>query len=95
MTYDEKVNAMKEGIERLEKAHGFFSLEVDFSTLAVLIAHVQLALRHPANKGHSAKVATDMIHRIIAILGEREPVIGELLRLGFDPSHDVEVARGQ
>ncbi len=53
-----------------------------------LAANLQLALRHPANQGHSAHV----VRRFLRDLQDRmPPAIAVLSREGDDPTNDVLV----
>jgi hypothetical protein len=59
-------------------------------TIAItIIAELQLALRHPSNKGESATIARQVVDSLIAGLDIASPGIGALLRRGDDPAHDV------
>lgn len=89
MTAEEQL--LTAAAKRLKEKHEFFTLEIGFADLIMLIAQVQLALRHPANRGESARRMRSMVERIVRELEESEPTIGELLRLGFDARHDVAV----
>ena len=57
------------------------------------MAQVQLALRHPGNVGPASKEARRIVTDIIDSLGQSEPRVAELLRLGFDPAHDQPSGR--
>lgn len=69
-------------VERLEAEYGFHEIHISFSNVCVLISHIQLALRHPANRGHAAHVAKGLVAKLIASLDEKSPGIGDLLRIG-------------
>ena len=84
-----KMRELADGLERLKARHGYFVLQCSFSDVAILVAHLQFALRHPANIGYSAKEGTRIVNDIIDSLGKHEPRVAELLREGFDPTHDV------
>ncbi|MDX2215465.1 MAG: hypothetical protein SFY66_19535 [Oculatellaceae cyanobacterium bins.114] len=55
----------------------------------VLVGQIQLALRHPQNRGPSADVARDMAIRLQARLGQIHPAIAEALEHGWHPEFDV------
>ncbi|MGG6295243.1 hypothetical protein ACQ4M4_12710 [Leptolyngbya sp. AN02str] len=55
----------------------------------VLVAHLQLALRHPGNTGASADVARDMAQRLQARLGQIHPLLSETIEQGWHPEFDV------
>ncbi len=81
-------------LERLEARHGHFTAELSFGDVAILVAQVQLALRHPGNVGQSAGRARRFIERTIETLEASEPEVGRYLRMGFDPAHDVPAGGG-
>jgi len=55
-----------------------------------LIANLQLALRHPGNRGTSAKIARQTIDGIIARLREAGYLAhAEIAEMGNDPSCDI------
>jgi hypothetical protein len=64
-------------------------VHLDLHPLICVVAHLQLALRHPANKGLSSEV----VRRIVDMMIERVeaagfPATAEMLRLGDDPEFD-------
>lgn len=76
-------------VERLKRLHGVFIAEMPFEDVIILIAQIQLALRHPGNTGYSSQRARKIIEAMIAMMERSEPAVGPLLRMGFDPQHDV------
>jgi hypothetical protein len=78
---------------RLAEKHKLMMLHLDFDTLLALISHVQLALRHPGNKGHAAQRARRWLDEVIAVLERQDPLVGKMLRLGDSPDHDVQFNR--
>lgn len=66
------------------------SVDVNFSaaTAFLLIAQLQLALRHPNNTGLGAEKARQLI-AALASVACTTPATQELLRRGFDPAYDV------
>lgn len=92
---DEPEEMLRRAVIRLRQKHGYFTLELGFTELISVIAHLQLALRHPGNVGESARSIRALIEKVIRGLEESEPVIGPLLRLGFDAAHDVPVAQSK
>lgn len=89
MNDDERLIA---AIERLELRRGHARLELSFTDLTVVISQVQLALRHPANVGVSSFRVRAFLEQVIGTLELDEPDLGPLLRMGFDPQHDVSPA---
>jgi crotonobetainyl-CoA:carnitine CoA-transferase CaiB-like acyl-CoA transferase len=61
-------------------------IEIDIVTAMALISQIQLALRHPANKGTAAHIARHVIDGIIAQL---PPAMQELAKLGYDERYDT------
>lgn len=55
----------------------------------VLVAQLQLALRHPDNQGSSAEIARDIATRLQTLLGQIDPAIAEALEQGWNPEFDV------
>ena len=86
----DKQEQLVECLERLRARHHHFTWEADFGDLVLLVAQVQLALRHPGNTGHAAQRVRTVIDHVICAMEQSEPEIGPLLRLGYDPAHDVE-----
>jgi len=86
---DPRERAFAEVVERLQHKHGHFLWQAPFGHLITVIAQVQLALRHPDNTGYSARQAREILDAWIEHLEGSEPAVGEYLRMGFDPAHDV------
>jgi len=79
-------------VTREMKASRDFVLPVhlDLQTLLCLVGALQLALRHPGNNGQSSQVVKDVVDAIIDRLeGHQFTAIAELMRLGFNPEHDI------
>lgn len=55
----------------------------------VLIAQLQLALRHPANTGPAADLTSRFAHHLIDRLAEVLPETREIALKGFDPAFDL------
>lgn len=75
-------------MDRLRHKGAMIVLEFDAHHAICLVTVVQLALRHPRMPGASAKIARRLIDGIIAALGGAEPVIGKVLRMGYDSACD-------
>lgn len=86
---DPRVDELAAGLKRLQQRHGHFTLQCPFSSIVTLVAQLQLALRHPGNRGEPARETRRVIDDIINTLGATEPRVAELLRLGDDPGQDV------
>ena len=75
---DDCVQAQKRGLMRMD---------MDFSTGFMLVAQLQLALRHPANQGSSAELCRRFLKGLIDKLSVT-PTIREALEQGNDPRRD-------
>ena len=64
-------------------------LSMDVTTIVVLISALQLALRHPDFDGQNAKTSRRFVEVSIRRLEQIHPLLGEVMRLGNDPAHDV------
>lgn len=65
------------------------TIRLDASTAFVIASQLQVALRHPANKGQPAEVARAFCEELIGRIAPVEGTpIRECLELGFDPSYD-------
>lgn len=84
-----QVDEFAAAIERLQALHGHFVWQGAFADLAIIVAQVQLALRHPNNKGYSAERARKVLEAWIETVALSEPALAKYLRMGFDPKHDV------
>lgn len=61
----------------------------DIDTLMVLIACLQLSLRHPKNKGPSAEIIKVVIEKLIDELPVDSLALRELASMGNNPKHDL------
>lgn len=93
MTTPEKIRKLRAMTEALERKHGYFILQIPFSDFLVLLANVQLAIRHPGNQGYTAQIGRRICEDIIASMEKASPGIAELMNEGFDPKHDVPVRK--
>lgn len=57
--------------------------------LFILIAQLQLALRHPDNTGSSAEIARDLATNLTEILCIFVPEAREMIEQGWEPAYDV------
>lgn len=65
-------------------------LEIDVNTALILVAHIQLALRHPRNTGPSAGEARHIVEAIRSHFQKLNlPAHVELIDLGNDPAYDT------
>lgn len=87
--FQEFVKALK----RLEQRHSCFEMVMSFEEAITIIAQIQVALRHPGNVGNTSKQARELIEGMISHLEKQEPVLGPLLRKGFDPACDVSQSK--
>jgi hypothetical protein len=85
---DEQMLALAtEEMRQLDTRAGVI-LELGTVQALLLIAQLQLALRHPANRGPGAAFALNMTREIEAHLG-KTPGLRWLIARGWDPSYDV------
>jgi hypothetical protein len=64
-------------------------LETDLSACLTLIPLLQLALRHPGNRGRSHLLGLTTARRLIDLVAGEDDVLRVGLEAGFDPRHDV------
>lgn len=74
---------------KLLEKHPRLGVELPTEEIPVVIANLQLALRHPGNSGLSAKITRRFVDFLIATMEQLMPGIGKYLNKGFDPSQDV------
>lgn len=79
----------EEGMERLIAKRGHFVLNMDVGVLVLMIATIQLALRHPHNNGLTARQMRSLLDDIFTAISQDEPRLAEILRMGDDPEQDV------
>lgn len=66
-----------------------FLFAVDLVTLQLVVAQLQLALRHPSNNGIGANASRQFIDDLIAQVRESSyPATAKVLEMGNDPAHD-------
>jgi len=63
-------------------------MEIDVPRAVMLVAQLQLALRHPDNKGESARTMREFTKGLIALIAGRDELLKTGLEAGFDPAHD-------
>jgi hypothetical protein len=77
--------------EALERFHAHpVKVDVDVATMMSVVANLQLAARHPQNRGlahEAAKAFVDQAERQLAAL---DPVFAEVIARGRDPKHDIQ-----
>lgn len=83
------VEEFAELLEQLNRQHGYFQWQSTFQQLAIVVANLQLALRHPSNTGEAATVARGIVDAMIASVERSSPRAAEILRMGFNPDYDV------
>ena len=64
-------------------------LELGVGEAMILVAHNQLALRHPDNRGGGTEIATNIANAVISGMEQLSPKVAEFLRIGFDTRFDV------
>ena len=73
--------------DQMQKVSGRVTLNLSASGCLVIIAQIQLALRHPGNTGHSAQASREFVENLINQL-PIDDLAKELLYRGFDPQFD-------
>jgi hypothetical protein len=76
-------------MSQVMKEAGPITLELDPIYLFVLVGTVQLALRHPGNRGQSSEMAREAAIAFQQRLGELDPTIAAALEQGWHPEFDV------
>lgn len=87
----DRVLAYFAAVGRLE-SHGVLSLDIDPRLMLVVVAELQLALRHPENTGPTRRKIERLTRDWQAWLVELEPDLAEVLELGWNPEYDQEPA---
>ena len=80
--------AFAEGLEKLAAIHPALRMDLDWGTAIAILGNLQLALRHPDNRGDSAAAARAFCDSLISNIERVVPELGPLLRMGDDPQHD-------
>jgi hypothetical protein len=76
-------------VECLDHRDAQIYLGLDLSSATCIVAQLQLALRHPVNRGASASIIRKLITEIITDLEMQGlPTTAALLRLGDNPDYD-------
>jgi hypothetical protein len=81
---------LEDAVVREMQEPGQIDLSLDRLTALTVIGHIQLALRHPANRGASSVIAREFITRLAERL---PPAMRESVAMGFDPAYDRERPR--
>lgn len=76
-------------IQEMLKNDEHITIAIPKSTLWILHAQLQLALRHPENIGPSAKIVKDFALQIQDILAPPGTALSELAEAGWNPENDV------
>lgn len=84
-------DSFMQAVSRLEAEYGYARLNMSFAHLVVLIAQLQLALRHPLNQNESATTTRQMVNTWISSIEKDEPELARLLKDGFNPQNDVPI----
>ncbi len=66
-----------------------FNTEINVGTAICVIAAIQLACRHPQYTGKGKDIAEKFARTLQAEVVAIKPLFAELLRLGWDPAHDI------
>jgi hypothetical protein len=63
-------------------------VETDLTTAVALIGNLQLAFRHPQNRGPSRKAAERLVVELIEAIDPEHGAVYEFLMMGFDERFD-------
>jgi hypothetical protein len=88
---EEELDRFLRAYAALAEKHKYCQLQVDFDTLLAIVSQVQLALRHPGNKGPGSMRARKWLGHIYQMFEAQDPLVASMLRLGESPAHDVPV----
>lgn len=89
---DDLVERYAQHVASLDRSTGGdFTWQLRITDALVLVGQLQLALRHRGNKNHSAARTRVLVDELIRAFDRLEPGIGELLRMGDNPSFDQPV----
>lgn len=85
--YEAHMKAFTAAVARAEERAPRIELDLGWQELTVMIAMVQLALRHPHNTGHARAIAEAIVQRIVCEVYAVDPVLARLMQMG---EHRVE-----
>lgn len=84
-----KVPNFDDVIDELNTApENFVVLELGGQQAFILLAQLQLALRHPGNTGQTADWAREVAGDLEARLSQLGPNLARICKLGWDPNYD-------
>jgi hypothetical protein len=92
MSCDDPLYAQYEAAMLRHKDHPVV-LETTLPTMMIVIAALQLALRHPLFPTESKRVVTGVVQGFLDQVRTLDLVIAQVLERGNDPHHDVSAAR--
>jgi len=75
--------------EMLARNSTCLQLELTALEAMTLLSQMQLALRHPANRGPSADLVRKIAQVLEQFLAKLGPATAEICRRGWEPEHDV------
>ena len=86
---DDMLDQFQAGIEQLTAKVPSLHLDLDWLTVIGIVSQLQLALRHPLNRGdRTARAARELIDKITAQVEAHAPALAAIMRLGDDPKYD-------
>lgn len=80
--------AFVRGMAKLEAVHPTLRLDLDWTLAIAVLGHLQLALRHPANQGESARLVRNLCDALIAKVETVDRGLADVLRMGDDEMND-------
>lgn len=85
----EYVARMATAVRRLTEEQGSFAVvELGWPNLIAMVGCLQLALRHPTNRGEPARMAREIIQKVYDSFPPGHRDIVTLLKLGDVPAND-------
>lgn len=89
MVSQEQFEAMSAELFEVLKVHPGINLHLQPTTALAIVGNLQLALRHPNNKGPNSKIIRSVIDTLIDGLAQDNPRIRTLLKRGDDHRFDM------
>ncbi|NEP17814.1 MAG: hypothetical protein F6J97_13065 [Leptolyngbya sp. SIO4C1] len=81
--------SQKDVWQRLAESEEIIEFATTPARAFMLIAQLQLALRHPQNRGSSAQFAQQMIENLSAAICYHFPEAKEVIEMGSNAAYDV------
>jgi hypothetical protein len=86
---EEMITRFAAAMERVRAKHPTVTLCLGLGETVSMVSQLQLALRHPRNRGATAEGARRVLDQVIAAIASVDAEAGELLRLGNQREYDM------